>query len=55
MKKALKPPQGNAFASLQGLDAHRNTQRLHEVKEGLPSWTQNERDVTYVKGDDDHR
>ena len=25
------------------------------MKEGLPSWTLNERDVTYVHGDDDHR
>jgi len=55
MKKASKPTQGNAFTSLQGSADHRDAQRLQAAKEGLPSWTQNERDVIYVKGDDDHR
>lgn len=55
MKKASKTTQGNAFTSLQGSVEHRDAQRLQAAKEGLPSWTLNERDVTYVKGDDDHR
>ena len=45
MKKGSGKVRGNACDSLEGVKKHRDAQRLEAIREALPPWTQDERDV----------